>query len=130
LLYLKNRLVLLPEMKIFWLAPYPVHDLRPELKGLTKGGTNTSGWIVNLAKSLAQLPNIELHIITSCAHLPYDQEVKKHGINFHVIRYTLPLIKSGFPGFFPFDSIREEKAPFPAPISNKLVLTSKYFLTA
>ena len=91
-------------MKIFWLAHYPVNDLEPELKDVSKITSHSAGWIVNLAKSLAQEPNIELHIIVSSAHIAYNQKIVKHNITFHVISYRLPFFNKGFPDFFPYDS--------------------------
>jgi glycosyltransferase involved in cell wall biosynthesis len=109
-------------MKVFWLANYPLNDLLPELKVLSLKSSHSVSWVANLSKSIASYPTVELHIITSSAHIPYSQTIIKHNITFHVIKYTIPFIGSGFPSFFPYDSITWYKGF----IKEALIILNKY----
>ncbi|HZH94555.1 MAG TPA: glycosyltransferase, partial [Flavisolibacter sp.] len=92
-------------MKIVWLSQYNVSILQPELKLNREAHQHTSSWIHNLSESLALHKEIELHIITHSQLVDETQSVKKYGIFFHVIKYTLPFTSKGFPGYFPYDKL-------------------------
>ena len=80
-------------MKICWLCPYQLSLLDYELKGL-KVEDRAVSWIKNLSEALAMVPTIELHIITFSSKIPFDQNIVKNGINFHIIKYHFPLFKN------------------------------------
>ena len=92
-------------MKILWLCQYPIKLLIPELQIIRNKDSHSSSWIVNLSKALGNEDYIELHILTSSAHIPFTQTIKKLGITFHVVKYSLPFFRRGFPEIFPYDSL-------------------------
>lgn len=92
-------------MVVFWLTSYPVSELTPELIINKKSSGHSASWVVNLSKKIATVPNVQLHIISSNAHIPYSQTIIKYNITFHVVKYTIPFINKGFPFYFPYDSI-------------------------
>ncbi len=90
-----------PNIKIAWLAPYPINNLNNAIlsKPLSKHGTGT--WLKNLAVELVKFNNVELHIICEMGNIPFSQTFIENQINFHLIKNTLPFINKGFPYYFP-----------------------------
>ena len=57
--------------------------------------------MVSLAEELSKRDNVELHIITRAAAIPYTQQFIKNNIIFHVVKYSLFNTFYGFPNFLP-----------------------------
>jgi L-malate glycosyltransferase len=92
-------------MKILWLAPYPIDQLLPEIVVSRKLNRSTGSWLVNLSNELANNEKIELHILTISSSIPYSQSCIKNRMHFHIIKYTFPFTKKGFPPYLPLDKI-------------------------
>ena len=92
-------------MKILWLAPYPIDQLLPDIIISRKLGRGTGSWLVNLSNELIQDKNIELHILSITSSVPYSQSCFKNNIHFHIIKFTFPFTKKGFPPYLPLDRI-------------------------
>lgn len=92
-------------LKIVWLAQYNVSALAPQLKLNRESVQHNSSWIHSLSDNLALDDKIELHIITHSQLVDKTQTIKKNNIYFHVIKYTFPFTKKGFPGYFPYDKL-------------------------
>jgi L-malate glycosyltransferase len=90
-------------MKILWLAPYPIDQLLPDIFTSRTLKRGTGSWLVNLSNELIKNDLIELHILTISASIPYSQSCVKNKIHFHIIKYTFPFTKKGFPPYFPLD---------------------------
>ncbi len=83
-------------MKIAWLCPYPIYLLSPELQLISNGNSgHASSWITNLSNELSKRTDLELHIITFAAKVPYSQNIIKDRISFHVIKYAIPFTNKG-----------------------------------
>ena len=91
-------------MKVVWLATYPIYSLDSNIE-LVRQDLNfhPSSWIVNLSKALAEIEEIDLHIITQTVGVPCDQVVTVNNITFHILKNGIPFIHKGFPYYFPFD---------------------------
>jgi len=92
-------------VKIAWLAPYPIGLLSPELKSNISTSGHAASWIVNLSNELVKENNVELHIITHSAGIPYSQKITKNKIVFHITRYCFPFTNKGFPSYLPYNAI-------------------------
>jgi glycosyltransferase involved in cell wall biosynthesis len=92
-------------LKIVWLAQYNVSTLQPELKLNRDVVQHTSSWIHSLSEFLALKNEIQLHIVTHSQLVDKTQVVRKNGIYFHVIKYSFPFTKKGFPNYFPYDRL-------------------------
>ncbi|MBC2695746.1 MAG: glycosyltransferase family 4 protein [Desulfobacteraceae bacterium] len=92
-------------MKIAWLAPYPINLLIPELKTSKNVAGHAASWVLNLSNELARQNNVEMHIITHTAGIPYSQVIEKNNIIFHVIRYCCPFTNRGFPPYLPLNAL-------------------------
>ena len=92
-------------MKILWLAPYPIDQLLPDIVISRKLGRGTGSWLSNLSNELIKNDNFELHILTITSSVPYSQTCIKNKIHFHIIKYTFPFTKKGFPSYLPLDRI-------------------------
>ena len=92
-------------MKIVWLAQYNVSTLQPELKLNRVVVQHSSSWIHSLSEILALNKEVQLHIITHSQLIDETQVIKKNGICFHVIKYSFPFTKKGFPNYFPYDKL-------------------------
>lgn len=90
-------------MRIVWLASYPLNEIEDQLVLTGKVGLLTTNWLVNLAKGLSSIKEIDLHIITHSAKIPYSQEIKKDNITYHIIKYNFPFTNKGFPNKFRWD---------------------------
>lgn len=92
-------------IKIVWLAPYNVSTLQPQLELNREVVQHSASWIHSLSEQLALNDDIELHIITHSQLINQSQTIKKNGIYFHVIQYSFPFTKRGFPWYLPFDKL-------------------------
>lgn len=90
-------------MKIVWLASYPLNNIEDQLVLTGKIGLLTTNWLVNLAKGLSSIKEIDLHIITHSSKIPFTQEIKKDNITYHIIKYNFPFSNKGFPNKFRWD---------------------------
>ena len=77
----------------------------PELKTNKVVSGHAASWVVNLSNELASQKNVELHIITHTAGIPYSQVIEKNNITFHVIRYCFPFTNKGFPPYLPLNTL-------------------------
>lgn len=90
--------------KVVFLCYYPLNVLPV---GLVEYDTNKTfqpaPWIINLSNALAELSNIELHIVTDSSWVSKDYKFKYNGINFHVLRnpYSIPFVRKGLPSWLP-----------------------------
>ncbi|MEJ7830184.1 MAG: glycosyltransferase family 4 protein [Segetibacter sp.] len=66
---------------------------------------HTSSWIHSLSEILSQNKEVEFHIITHSQLVDETQVIKKNRICFHVIKYSFPFTKKGFPNYFPYDKL-------------------------
>lgn len=95
------------ETRVAWLAPFPVHLLRSELKwARPRSSGHPCSWITSLAKQLAQRGDVELHLITLCPWVTRDQIINHpDGYSLHVIKCGIPLLHRGFPSYAPLDTV-------------------------
>lgn len=93
--------------RIAWLAPYPVHTLRPRLRwGREQTTGHACSWIVSLAQALARQDDIDLHIVTLCPWVRQSQTVcHEAGYTIHVVKSGIPLVHRGYPGYAPLDAL-------------------------
>jgi glycosyltransferase involved in cell wall biosynthesis len=92
-------------MKIAWLTQYDIYKLLPEIVINRKTTLHSSSWIHSLSENLSTNKEVELHIITHTQLVDKTQHFKKNGIFFHIIKYSSPFTKRGFPWYFPFDKM-------------------------
>lgn len=90
-------------MKVIWLCPYPLGELKGKLNLRKPLVSGTGTWLVNLAEEICLNKDIELHIITHSSAVVNTQLVYQNNIHFHVIRYAFPLTNKGFPNYFRYD---------------------------
>ena len=94
------------KIKVAWLAPYPAHDLKPELIIRRRPcAYHPCSWIVNLSTALAMRSDIELHLVTESTLVSRSQTVPRGNITFHVVRQAVPFTNRGYPPWFPVDVI-------------------------
>lgn len=93
-------------IKIIWLTPYPVQNLKNELEWTRyKASGHPCSWIVNLAKSLSALEGLDLHLITLCPGVKRDQSFfHPDGYTLHVLKSGIPFSHRGFPSWFPVNA--------------------------
>jgi glycosyltransferase involved in cell wall biosynthesis len=92
------------KIKVCWLASYPIDLLLPELQITQNFPIDSTMWLVSLSEVIARNNEIELHIITHAAKIPYDQYIFKNNIHFHVLRYSF-IKDKGYPSYFPINVI-------------------------
>ncbi len=92
-------------MKIAWLAPYPIGNLKQVnfSRPVVKFGTGT--WLKNLAEELVKNENIELHVICEAGNIKESQSFEENGINYHLIKNTVPFLNKGFPYYLPMQEL-------------------------
>jgi glycosyltransferase involved in cell wall biosynthesis len=91
-------------MKIMWFASYPIY-LIPGIKIQGKLKSHPSSWIVNLAKELSSLEEVELHIATFNPKIKSDTDIFHQNIHFHIIKNGIPYIHRGYPSYFPWNAM-------------------------
>jgi len=92
-------------MKVAWLAPYPLGNLKQVIfsRPVVKYGTGT--WLKNLAEELKRNENIDLHVICEAGNIKESQFFVENGINYHLIKNTVPFLNKGFPYYFPIQEL-------------------------
>lgn len=89
------------KIKIVWLAPYPLDQIKDlKLKKVVKGN---GMWLLNLASEIKKRSDIDFHVITFTAQISTDLQIIDDGITYHVLKYQLPFTNKGFPYFFRTD---------------------------
>ncbi|MBN1186224.1 MAG: glycosyltransferase family 4 protein [Bacteroidales bacterium] len=92
-------------MKILWLAPYPIDSLKeyvPELQTLRPlKGT----WLFNLLDEFGKLHQLSVHVVTYTSKLDKDVTLQVGNLWFHIISYRIPIIKKGYPNYFPINKL-------------------------
>ena len=92
--------------KVLWLAPYPVHLLKKQIKWMREPGVkHPCSWIMNLLHALVQLDHLEIHIVTLCPEVSCHQSVDLNGYTLHIIKSGVPLLSRGYPSYMPWDVI-------------------------
>jgi len=90
-------------MKIVWFAPYDVLTLEPELKPARRLAGHSCSWIVNLSLALADIPGIDLQIVTESPLVKQHTVVEKNNITYHVLKSGIPFTNRGYPSYFKLD---------------------------
>ena len=66
--------------KVVWLAPYPVHLLKKQIKWMREPGVkHPCSWIMNLLDALVQLDHLEIHSFTLCPEVSCHHSVDMTG---------------------------------------------------
>lgn len=92
-------------MKVLWLSPFPVDVLVPHgLKMSRSMGGHACSWIVNWAKPLAAIPQVDLHVVTYSPRVTYSQSVAYGGYTVHVVRDAVPFTDRGWAGLSDVDA--------------------------
>ncbi len=73
-------------MKVAILSPYPTRQFQQELGCRQLSHQNNATWTVVLARSLAQLPNTEVHVVTETEDIPASKTVTADGVRIHFVR--------------------------------------------
>ena len=92
-------------LKVVWLAPYNINDLKPEVVVTREIVYHSASWIYNLAEYLSLEKEIDFHIITYSNLVNKSQTFRKNNITFHIIRYCFPFTQRGFPWYLPLDKL-------------------------
>lgn len=95
-------------MKVVWLAPYPINKI-PSLKVKKNNKQDRGTWLVNLLFELQKRSDIEIHLITYTANIPYSQTIQFHNCTFYIIKHTVPIINKGYPSYFRLDILLNYK---------------------
>lgn len=92
-------------MKVAWLAPYPLGNLKQVVfsRPVVKYGTGT--WLKNLAEELIRKENIDLHIICEAGNIKESQFFVEDDIKYHLIKNTVPFLNKGFPYYLPIQEL-------------------------
>lgn len=88
-------------MKLVWLAPYPIINIRDISQKKSLGKIGKGMWLVNLLNALSVKPDINIHVITHCTKIEKDLVIHQNNVTYHLLKYQIPFIKKGFPNFFP-----------------------------
>jgi glycosyltransferase involved in cell wall biosynthesis len=73
-------------MKVAILSPYPTQQFQQELGCRQLSHQSNATWTVVLARSLAQLSDTEVHVITEIDDIPASKTVTADGVHIHFIR--------------------------------------------
>lgn len=78
-------------IKIAFCAPFPVETLKPEVKLKNpKMKLHPASWIKVISETLAESGEVDLHLITTSHNLDGDQVIRRNGITYHLLEYSLP----------------------------------------
>jgi glycosyltransferase involved in cell wall biosynthesis len=73
-------------MKVAILSPYPTRQFQEELECPQLSQQNNATWTVVLARSLARLPDTEIHVVTEVDDIPASKTVTADGVHIHFVR--------------------------------------------
>ena len=73
-------------MKVAILSPYPSFPFARELGCAQPSYQNNATWTVALASALAQMGDIEVHVLTESEDISDSRRIHKDGVNLHFIR--------------------------------------------
>jgi len=93
-------------MKIAWISQYPINLIPDKYIRYDKSKIfHPSTWIYNLSNALADVDNLELHIITETCWIKKDYSFEYNNIKFHILRspYAVPFTTKGIQGIYHFD---------------------------
>jgi glycosyltransferase involved in cell wall biosynthesis len=93
------------KIKVVWLSPFPLDVLVPFGMKLTRPvGGHPCSWIVNWAKALAALPQVDLHLITYASRVKQSQSVRYSGYTVHVVRDAIPFTDRSWAALWDLDA--------------------------
>lgn len=97
-------------MKIVWLSPYPLDVLIPfGLKVTRPVAGHACSWIMNWARSLATLDEVDLHIITYGSRITKSQTIEFSGYTVHIIKDAIWFTDRGWAGLKNIDAVTKFK---------------------
>jgi len=90
-------------MKVVWITHYPIQSIRG-IELIRQKPAHTVNWVINLLTELKSFKEINFYIITLSANIYQDQFLNQDGINFIILKSTIPFIYKGYPPYFPLNA--------------------------